>query len=194
VLGVRDHFWPPNVTCLVSLTPRLTPNVMCTGFVSLYITSFLHQCTLFGFFWLHFVMSGFPWQGINDGHQDLTIHLFYSWCSLAATLHLPHKITVPMRHELGWLLTLAHCLLRLHFLVDTWPFAADLIWLLGSGLLPWFIWSDSSVLVCLLGSSDLTPRFWSASLVHLICLLGSSNLTLGSGFQTACYSILTQEL
>jgi hypothetical protein len=41
-----------------------------------------------------------------------------------------HKITVTMRHELGWLLALAHCLLRLH------------------------CWSDSASPICLCLSSQ----------------------------------------
>jgi hypothetical protein len=52
------------------------------------------------------------------------------------------RITVT-GHTLGWLLALAHCLLRLYFLVDSWFFTAHLIWLLSSDLPAWFIWSDS---------------------------------------------------
>jgi hypothetical protein len=76
------------VPCLVSVIPLLTPNMMYLVSLSLYVTSFLHQCDLFGFFWHQLVTSGFPWQGINDGHLELPIScLLYSWCSLAATLH-----------------------------------------------------------------------------------------------------------
>jgi hypothetical protein len=36
--------------CLGNLNLTMTPNVTCLGSVSLFIASFLHQCTLFGFF------------------------------------------------------------------------------------------------------------------------------------------------
>jgi hypothetical protein len=72
--NVNDWAIPDNiVTCLRSL--------------SLSVTSFLHQWNVYGFFWHRLVTPGFPWQIINDGHLDLTIRLFYSWCSLVATLH-----------------------------------------------------------------------------------------------------------
>jgi hypothetical protein len=50
-----------------------------------------------------------------------------------------------MGHELGWLLALVHCLLCLHFLVDSWFFTADLtprLWSACSVLLIWRFISD----------------------------------------------------
>jgi hypothetical protein len=135
--------------------------VTCLGCIP-----FWHQCDLFGFFWHHLVTSGFPWQGINDGHLDLMIScLFYSWCSLAATLHRPHKITVTMGHELGWLLALAHCLLLalahclllwlliwVHDLVDSWLFAT---------LIACSVLSTSLICLCL-----KCPTPWSRLLAY----------------------------
>jgi hypothetical protein len=60
-----------------------------------------------------------------------------------------------MWRELGWL--------RLHFRVDSWSFAADLIWHFVSDQ-PWFLCSDVTSLISP-GSSALTLRLWSTPLI-----------------------------
>jgi hypothetical protein len=61
-------------------------------------------------------------------------------------------ITFTIWRDLGWL--------RLYFRVDSWSFAA-------------LIWSDSSVLVYLLGSPELTFRLWSALVPLIRCTKGT---------------------
>jgi hypothetical protein len=124
--------------------------------VSLYVTSFLNQCTLFGFFWHQLVTSGFPWQVINDGHLDLVIGFILQlmqprcYTSLAIRNRCYNetrtRLTVRFRSLLTASSLLAYCYdcLLLHCSVDPWFFTADLTPRL---------WSD------LLGSS---PHLWSA--------------------------------
>jgi hypothetical protein len=126
-----DCLWNSIVTCLRKRNPTMAPNVTCLVSLSLYVTSFLLQCTLLGFFWHQLVTSGFPWQLMMD--TCIWCSVVYSTADAASLLHFTcsHKITV--NNETWTRLTarsrslltasslLAYCFdcLLLHCLVDS---------------------------------------------------------------------------
>jgi hypothetical protein len=127
---------------------------------TLYIRMYIHNLYLF----ILFIYSSQTRRSINLKKSEEWIHfdrivtcwgtgpLLNTKCDVFTVLETPFglllvlfttslvaaTITYAMWRELGWL--------RLHFLVDSWSFAADLIWLFVSDR-PWFLCSDVASLI-----------------------------------------------
>jgi hypothetical protein len=122
---VHDDFWTPNVTCL--------------GSGSLRITSFLHQSTLFGFFWHHLVTC----LGFRDKEFMVDTWIWwsvvYSTANAASLLHFTSHTKSLLQWDTNYadrsLSLTVYCVFN----------ACLLLWLL---ILVHF-WSDSSSLICL---------------------------------------------